>query len=1061
MLCGISSWCVAQQYLDYNSSCINLTGDSKPNVKVENVSDGVIVTYTFNGAFLTKDSQYNNAYHWNIDGFSENFTLGEPAYLKKIDRFLIPAGMEASISLLNCNTKSFKYELVASKSNGSVYPIRINDTVSSASFCSEYFPTTFGEIMSTDNYRGYNILNVVVYPIRYNICAKTVLACKTLTYKITFTPRCDTRTIDLSLDADTNVIVEELSMRGVLNVPKTNNNSTCSIQDFLILTQTKYKESVEKFASWKRFFGFRTYVECKDKWSEADVKKIVNKYYKDNNIRYLLIVGNYNDVPAASPRTKVKCKVRDSKTGKYNTQLLESINDYTYCCVTGDDADIHRGRISIDNCDDLENIFRKIIKYEKNTIADESFYKHSLHCAFFEDDFDYKNEPSVYGDGQEDGTFLQTSEEIINGLSEYNIEAIRVYSKGKDKHKPLKFNNGNNLPNELQGIEYNIQSENRIFDAIRSGVVYVLYRGHGAYNAWENPYLEVKPSWLKTVKMPVVFSLTCNTGHYGPDKEDCCLAENFLKVSDGGAIGVFASCESSDNLANDAMAKKMIKSLFSEGTTFDCRLGELLDLGLDSVGILYSYDRTYSSIASYTKETFHLFGDPTLRVNTKVPSDFGKISVFNNDGIVTVTIPNGLSGQITLVDDANDDLQSVIGNNGSFKLKNPKSRSAKVCVSGHNMIPQFIDVEYAADEPVLTISTDDFYNKLYINCKMDGQRGTLSIYCHNQYYPVNMNVDKDVDKNEETFTFDTEMWAPNKYFALIQYGEKKVIKYFTLDQLGTAPGLAASVNNSKDFVVKFKFSHGVGEGELKLYQYSDFLKYGPNCATVIETYDIDNRYNGKYTIGTKHLDADNYTIALYEKGRFMIESSIYSPSQLTAYLYENLCSIEVDYHLFDITKNAYLEICPDVRVKNEDSLNNFNLISDDVYTYIQSDIDVGKGKAGTKSFNYRDWKACNYEIALYQDGKKTDSKTINIASLGTIKNVSIGNNSVYITYELGENAQSAYVVITDTKGTFYMNKKIPVADTHYSINGNFRPYKYLSIQLWVNDTPVYEQTYMR
>lgn len=1052
MLCALSSLCHAQKYLNYVTSTLCSSCVTSPDVSVEKVSDGVIVTYNFHGALLTKDSQYSNAYHWNIDGFVENYGKGEPAYLKKIDRIYVPSGMNASVSLIDSSVKSFKYELAPSRHISSDSNNGANGVEPISSY-SGYIPNVFGEVSGLDSYRGHNILNVVLYPIRYEMSSKTVLAYTSLKYKVTFVSNGTRGNVS---DSNVKKLNDDIFLKDVLNVPAGVVNSSSSlIQNYLIITTDKYLDNVKRFADWKHNFGFRTFIESKEKWTKTEIKNVVLRHYKENAIQYLLIVGNYNDVPGAAPRTTYIDKYYDYKEMTHKEESCSSINDYTYCCVDGDDekADIYRGRISIDNNNELTTVFDKIINYEKNPVEDSEFYKRALHCAYFQDDLK-KNEYgwTVYtedGDGQEDRTFVTSSEEIIGGLSNQNFSFIRAYAKGSGKKSPVKFCDGTDLPDYLKAHSWNSNAFD-ICDAISNGVVYALYRGHGMTTGWNRPQLLVhlNPLLIKNVnKTPVIFSMSCLTGHYATDK---CLAEDFMSLRNGGgAIGVFASYEISFSSANDLMSKEMITSMFVNTSNPGYRLGQILDIGLNAVEVLDE-----KSLVAYTKETYHLFGDPSLRVNTKFPGSFGNVTVVNDKGKVTVRIGNGVKGQITLIDDENGDLQSVIGSNCTFTLRNPKSHSAKICVSGYNMKPQFFDVEYEANEPVLIvnqekINEENFYNKLTVGCKMDGQRGTLTVYRKTGTYPEKKEA-RNITQDNEAFVFDTEFWTAGDYFAEIQYDGKKVIKNFSINPSGPMAKVEAKVDDNKNIDVKFKFTHGVSAGELRLYKYSD-IKFGISGVTPINTYKVDLRYNGKYSIYTGSLDADNYTIALFENNNCVASANLYSVSGVFASIYKNMSKLDIEYQLFPITRDAYIEV-------TRDPANGriFAPISDELLLE-RKQIDVDKGLSGEESFYYTDWYDGDYTIRLYQNGKETDNTNIHISPLGYIKSYTFDNNYVYVTYELGETAKSAYVVITDPSGRLYVKKDLPLSSTECSIYGNYRNYKTLSVNLYVNGIPVFHR----
>ena len=396
--------------------------------------------------------------------------------------------------------------------------------------------------------------------------------------------------------------------------------------------------------------------------------------------------------------------------------------------------------------------------------------------------------------------------------------------------------------------------------------------------------------------------------------------------------------------------------------------------------------------------------------------------------------------------------------------------------------------------PELSVIVDDFYNKLTINCKMDGQRGSMTFYRKTGGYPEKKDT-KDITKDAESFVYDTEFMTAGDYFAEIHYNGKTVSKYFSINPAGPYPKLAVGVNENKDIDVKFKFSHSRNSGELRLYKYSDVQK-GFTGVNPLSTYNIDNRYNGHYTISSKNLDPDNYTVALYENGNFVTASSIYSPSGIKTSIYDKMSMLTVSYDLYDITKKARFVISRIVKRKGEDLPINDRVFNDSIFNYaIGSDntldfdnvnscvpelklvnstpeidfndiyehdleyvIDVEKGKSGSQHFYYNDWKEGNYRITLYQDGKETASTVVNIAPLGLLKKVTRDNNNVYVTYSLGETAKSAYVTVTNSEATKYCEQDLSLTSTQCTIRVSFRGSKYVFVTLHVNGIPVSQMT---
>ncbi len=355
--------------------------------------------------------------------------------------------------------------------------------------------------------------------------------------------------------------------------------------------------------------------------------------------------------------------------------------------------------------------------------------------------------------------------------------------------------------------------------------------------------------------------------------------------------------------------------------------------------------------------------------------------------------------------------------------------------------------------PTLTISQDDFINRLTIACQMYGQGGTLTIWNKDErvVYPERI-VEVEINQNNVTYTFETDTWNSGNYYAVLKYGNKSITKYFTLNQTGRQPKIEAKIDDNKNIYVRYKLSYGESRGELRLLKQTDVIKIGINSAKAVKTYSVGSSY-GEHTFSSNDLDVANYVVVLFQNGRYMASADISFESRVAAFNYKN--TINIDYQLSPLTRDAYIEV-----TRNSVDGRLFAPISDELLGAVKS-IDVDNGLSGEESFYYTDWYDGDYTIRLYQNGKETASTSISISPLGKLQKFSFDNGCAYLTYYLGETATSAYVVIDDMDGFFHVVKNLPLSSTKYSISGNFNNYKKLCVTLFVNGIAVSSKIYTR
>lgn len=236
---------------------------------------------------------------------------------------------------------------------------------------------------------------------------------------------------------------------------------------------------------------------------------------------------------------------------------------------------------------------------------------------------------------------------------------------------------------------------------IDEGAFYVLYRGHGTDSTWVQPHFTGDNilSLANGDRLPVVFSINCETGSF---QEDDCFAEVFLRKKGGGAVAVYAATEKSWPGYNDAMVIGMFDAIWPDpgvdsklynflGMTTSpsrlretTRLGEILDQGLRRMEETWGQSWKGNSISTqFTREIFHCFGDPGMRIYTDTPTEFKKLSITCDVYKVRVDLGSE-AGDIAFYDKLTEEIRFYTGRSAEYS---GDPRHVRVCVSGHNKIP--------------------------------------------------------------------------------------------------------------------------------------------------------------------------------------------------------------------------------------------------------------------------------------------------------------------------------------------------------------------------------------
>ncbi|WP_418206769.1 C25 family cysteine peptidase [Barnesiella intestinihominis] len=685
----------------------------RPERRVSVSPDGVTVTYEFKHAVVLSDPDVADYYLWRISGFGHSVVPGEPDVPVRWDSFALPEGCASfTVSVLESACVDVPLRLSPARApqpEGKESPAVVPDIAPYEG----WFPREVVETGEVRVYRGRSVAEVGVYPVRYDWKNGVVRACSKIVYRVTFGEG-SLRSAPEGRIAPDDSFLDNTTLNGNVGAAgyemfRSAGDTGSAGKDYLILSTPEFEEAVRRLADWKRTLGFGVHTRLRGDWTPERIKSAVKEVYRSApSLYYLLIVGDHDDVPAED-------MARTIVNNKGYAFDYRYVTDYYYGCVDGEGdvlADLYRGRLPVSTAMEAVTVVDKIIRYERNPVRDAAFYDMGLHCAYFEDCFpDGTDGP---GDGIEDKRFTLTSEEVRNYMLSKGKTVNRVYFaydynySETDNYPPPTFWNkgefawGDSIPVELQRPYFAWDGDSAdIVRYIDEGAFYVLYRGHGTDSTWVQPHFTGDNilSLANGDRLPVVFSINCETGSF---QEDDCFAEVFLRKKGGGAVAVYAATEKSWPGYNDAMVIGMFDAIWPDpgvdsklynflGMTTSpsrlretTRLGEILDQGLRRMEETWGQSWKGNSISTqFTREIFHCFGDPGMRIYTDTPTEFKKLSITCDVYKVRVDLGSE-AGDIAFYDKLTEEIRFYTGRSAEYS---GDPRHVRVCVSGHNKIP--------------------------------------------------------------------------------------------------------------------------------------------------------------------------------------------------------------------------------------------------------------------------------------------------------------------------------------------------------------------------------------
>lgn len=724
----------AQQNISLTNGIIEDTIlQTAPIRNIQNLEDGIIVTYRFNNASISQDPLYPSASSICINGFGVTHKITKPAVSSRTDVFELPLNKKGNISILESHYIDIDIELPPARPY-----ITTSDSILTAKDVPSIepytglFPSTIISDINTQIYRGHTLLYVRISPIQYDYENKKARVYNYIQYKITYS---DTIPIKSYLNTPKHISKNDNFLRNITlnnlsneHLHRTIEDVHETTEDYLIISTPKYKDAVNKFARWKRILGFNVIVELYDTWTPDSIQNMVKKHYDSNEaLYYLLIVGDHEDVPAKNNYT-----------------------DLFYGCMDGPNdylPDVYRGRLSVSTIEEAHVVIDKIIEYERTPCNDDNFYKGGLHCSYFQDE----NE-----DGIADTKFILTSEEILNYMLEQNYIDLerQYYAETFERILPQYMWYNVELPRILKPDLYpwDYKGES-IVEQINNGYMYVLYHAHGSISSWANVWF-----WNSHVnrlnngnKLPIVFCISCQNGHFD---DETCIAESFIRKQNGGCVAIYAATRNIFQDLDDSMALGMFDAIFpnpglNSSITNELlnhpptatpvptyRLGQIMDQGIARMKEVWGDE--FNGMERTIQQYFHLFGDPSMRFPTQKPSEYDSVSVERYNGTITVNVISD-SATISFYNRKTGEVTAYYSSNISNFCGD---EDIVVCVSGHNKIPYI-------DEPAVNYVQNETISGQYTNV-------------NNNILKIGENITIEKDKGEVVFNDGVSLLKGNR-----------------------------------------------------------------------------------------------------------------------------------------------------------------------------------------------------------------------------------------------------------------------------------------------------------
>ncbi|MEI7832399.1 MAG: C25 family cysteine peptidase [bacterium] len=428
------------------------------------------------------------------------------------------------------------------------------------------YPPQLARISEPMKIRDVTVVLLEMSPMQYSAGKRQLTVYNDLDVKLNFKmPKANIRTPIRDIKPITDIKATDKTLLAdkayILNADIYKIIKNIKLQyDYLIITPDAYVANLQPLVDWKRERGLSVKVaKLSETGTTVDkIKAYIQDMYTNNNISYVLLVGDTNAIPAYM----------------YNG---DTASDYNYSLVSGTDylADIAVGRFSVRSAAEVDNMVKKSVDYEKTPYTGSTAWYKKATCI------------------SDEGYFQDTSNWVAGFITVQGYTVQKLY----------KSSGNATIAN--------------VTAAINDGRAIVNYRGHGGQTSWDTSgFGNANVNALTNgQKLPVIISPTCLTGCYDYGPTDS-FSEVWLKSAANGtphgAVAYWGSSRISYGGYNDELCKGAYKALFNDGID---TMGNIVNKS--KIYMLTAYGLT--DTAKFELHFFNLFGDPELHPWTAAP----------------------------------------------------------------------------------------------------------------------------------------------------------------------------------------------------------------------------------------------------------------------------------------------------------------------------------------------------------------------------------------------------------------------------------------------------------
>ena len=376
--------------------------------------------------------------------------------------------------------------------------------------------------------------------------------------------------------------------------------------EYIIITNNALKQAFQALAAYKTQRGIPTVIatveDIYNRYPGVDHPEQIRNYLKDVkqywNTVNILIGGDSDIVPARFISGAYHNIV---PTDRYYNDLIENrdittMTSYHYTNFFNNIDNII-GRLPVKTPQEVINMIQKIKFYERLNVGDRNYINHFLLTGAY---YSY-TDSTHYSTGIMTQAAQFYNDPILNGKSKW---MLLDNFRGNSQDVVL-------FPNGCTGEEFDKEIFTNALNNGHNGQAF-----HFVYHAdHSNPYAigtssEMKGQTFNTQDADnlhntypqIMLSIGCEPGQFDKD----CFAEHYINNPNGGGVAILANPEETSTGVGYFIPKAFFNKVYGVGNS---------SLGLAAMNI-YAAPRVGGA-----KDTYELFGDPSMQVWSDAPQD--------------------------------------------------------------------------------------------------------------------------------------------------------------------------------------------------------------------------------------------------------------------------------------------------------------------------------------------------------------------------------------------------------------------------------------------------------